>query len=372
MRFNLKILHVINSLKRKGPVNVLYNLVKYHVKDGHKIYIIAINDKESKSRYQEFVNLGVEIINFHLGYKSYYKLSNLVKQRLAEVKPDILQANCFFSEWALAKISHKHKLSLIHNYPKDDFKSKFGPMLGSFMQYISYRSWKRFNFLLTVSKANSVAIEALYKVSVDYIYNGIELVEQKYEKKVNNSLKNKMNFDTDAKVFIYADSMIKRKDPETVVKGFLEFSISNKKCILLLAGNGELLSHLKDKYSSHTDIIFLGHVDNIDDYYSISNFYITSSLAESFHLSVLEALLHDLPVVCSNIPCHEFFLKLNENIGFLFKKGDSNSLASALKEVVILKERTTLISKKILLEKKLTAELMADEYIKYYKDMLNG
>lgn len=368
----MRILHVINSLKRKGPVNVLYNQIKYNRKDGHEIVIIAISDAENQSRFQEFQDLGVKIINLHLGYYSYYKLSKRIKQHVEEFHPDIVQANCFFSEWAISKLAFKNKISVIHNYPRDDFRYKFGPVVGPIMEYLSYRNRKKYKYLTTVSQANSIAYKQIYKLNTHHIFNGIELLESNCDSKVRNSLRKMLRINEDAVVIIYADSMIKRKDPETSIKGFLQFNKKNKNSVLLMAGSGKLLNELKEKYNSQDSVIFLGQVDNIIAYYSISNYFLTSSLAESFHLSVLEALLMNLPVICSDIPCHRFFVDLKENIGFLFKRGDYKSLSIALMKARKLKVNEPLINKKLIEEKKLTAELMASEYIKFYKDIVCG
>ena len=67
-----------------------------------------------------------------------------------------------------------------------------------------------------------------------------------------------------------------------------------------LAGEGPdrpLLQELADKYKISDNFKFLGHVENMDTFYSRLDLYLNTSVHEGIPMSVLEAMAHGVPVV---------------------------------------------------------------------------
>lgn len=368
----MRILHVVRGLKRKGPIDVLYNLVKHHVRKGHQVCLVLINDQQASSRFDEFLSLGIEIINLKLKTYNLLKLPTLLRKHIFDWKPDVVQANCLFSEFGLSKVEFENKICLIHNFPKEDYRYKFGRFVGFLLSELSCSNWKKYKCLLTVSEANSTALQNCYNLPVKAINNGITysngIVITPVVKKI---AREKLLISGNKFVFVYVDSLIQRKDPETAIKGFLEFAKDNDNSILLLAGGGNLLQKLQGHYSNFRNIRFLGHVKNIPEVMVAGDYYLTSSFSESYHLSVPEALFYDLPIICSDIEIHRFFVSLQQNIGLLFKTGDYIDLADKLKQAVNTSFVSPKLDQSIIQKYHLTAEMMADEYLELYENLIN-
>ena len=61
----IKILYVVSSLKRTGPINILFDLVKYLDRSRFTPHILTLRSEPPNSRYPEFVKLNVEIDSLH-------------------------------------------------------------------------------------------------------------------------------------------------------------------------------------------------------------------------------------------------------------------------------------------------------------------
>ena len=151
-------------------------------------------------------------------------------------------------------------------------------------------------------------------------------------KKDRDKLRESLNIEQDKDVFIFLDVLIDRKDPQTSIDAFLLNYSGDDSKLMMVVGGGVLLDQLNERYSEHDNIICKGHVDNPLDYVRASDCLISSSLSESFHLSVLEAILIGLPVVVSNIGPHRNFLEMVDN-GHLFDLRNSKMAAEKLKLV---------------------------------------
>ena len=101
---------------------------------------------------------------------------------------------------------------------------------------------------------------------------------------------------------------------------------------ILVAGEGSLKNkymeqiqdrHLEDK------ITFIGNISNIPEFLSALDIYIQPSISEGFPLSVLEAMVTSLPVICSDAGGLNEMIHHKEN-GIKYKSGDLDSLYNGL------------------------------------------
>ena len=74
-------------------------------------------------------------------------------------------------------------------------------------------------------------------------------------------------------IFIVVGSLIKRKDPITIINAFINANIEDKE-ILVLLGDGELIEQCKNE--SDNNIILKGNVKNVSDFLKVSDKLIQS------------------------------------------------------------------------------------------------
>ena len=122
-----------------------------------------------------------------------------------------------------------------------------------------------------------------------------------YEKSSLTKVEAKKHFGLEKydKVILYVGSVKPLKSPETLLKAFSSLPndyINEKNIGLVMAGGGELLSELKDKYSFNRNIHILGAVKNeqIKDLYASADIYVICSWFEGTPLALMEAMYNGL------------------------------------------------------------------------------
>ena len=124
-------------------------------------------------------------------------------------------------------------------------------------------------------------------------------------------------------------------------KGFtyLVEAMQKVEAILLLVGNGPLLSELKEtaqRLGVSQKVKFLGKVDSLQRYYRASSIFVLPSIsrAEAFGLVQLEAMASGLPVVNTDLDSGVPEISLDGVTGITVPPGDADSLARALNRLL--------------------------------------
>src|SRR5699024_7455453 len=128
-------------------------------------------------------------------------------------------------------------------------------------------------------------------------------------------------------------SLIPRKNPVTLVKGFLE-SKANENSILLVIGDGPLKSNIYNMVKDSKHIMLKGQIFNVSDFLKASDYFISVSLSEGLPNTVLEAMSTGLPVCLSNIPPHTEILDYNNTAGVLTDVEHYKMLSSKINTIL--------------------------------------
>ena len=113
----------------------------------------------------------------------------------------------------------------------------------------------------------------------------------------------KYDINNNSLVICNVGRLCKEKNQLFLINVFKEIQIKNNDSYLLIAGDGELLQSLKAYCSLlniHTNVIFLGKVNNVSDIYSASDIFVFPSLSEGYGIALVEALSSGLKSFCSN------------------------------------------------------------------------
>lgn len=101
-------------------------------------------------------------------------------------------------------------------------------------------------------------------------------------------------------------------------------------CLLIIIGNGPDKVQLQERFSSRSDIVWLGKLDHnrVLEVISRSRFLVMPSLwNEPFGLSAVEALMLATPVI---LPDHLALAFFAENAGYVYTRNDKKSLSRVL------------------------------------------
>lgn len=361
-----KILYVVSNLKKCGPINVLYNLIKYIDKDIYDVYVVSLSPQGENSREKEFKYLNCKIYNLNLNKLNsiFYGLSK-IKQIVRENKIDIIHSHGLRPDIINSKIKGCKTISTLHNYPYYDYKMGYGKIIGYLAATYHVKILKNINMICGCSKSLKDLIMSK-GIKIDYVQNGVDdSVFEEPTKEEKKDLRKKMNLPIDDKIFIVVGDLSMRKNPSLIIDCFKLRNNKNEKLVFI--GNGELYEQSIKQSKENANIIFKGRVTNVDQYLKASDYYISSSLAEGLPNSILEAMSTGIPCILSNIPPHE---EISNNKNQLFNPKDKYELSKTI-DYVIKKDYQCLRKEaRLTIENTLSANKMAYNYGLKYETLL--
>lgn len=159
---------------------------------------------------------------------------------------------------------------------------------------------------------------------------------------------------------------VSRLSPEKRIGGILESFAKlyqkHKNIELLIVGDGPERKKLQNFVSvlGIADVVeFVGHVDNVEDYYARADLYALNSAYESYGRTIIEAMAAGLPVISTDVGIADEFIKkyavgyvVQDEEGFknaletLYKKKElaMNMGASGKKATIQLFDKSTYIT----------------------------
>ena len=143
------------------------------------------------------------------------------------------------------------------------------------------------------------------------------------------------------------------------------------KLLILSGGDFSVFQPLVKKYGLEERIIVLPRVLDIENYISASDIGIYTSEEESFGMGILETLSYGKPVLATRAGGIPEFMS-NGKTGFLFKIGDTDSMAQKLIEISKNPELVTSLGEnaKKIAQTQFTAEAKVQEYVEYYRAVI--
>ncbi len=206
-----------------------------------------------------------------------------------------------------------------------------------------------------------------------HIPNGIHISSNvlQVEKK---RFKSDFGIKDDTFVLLCVAGLRKNKNHSALIKLMQELKIRNFKSKLIILGSGPEKENIQNEIKSAdlTQLIEMtGWKDNVKDYLEAADLFVLPSFAEGLSNAILEAMLHKLPVMVSNIDANKEIIE-DGNTGFLkdFSNIDScvNFIINLSKNKELLKTVSENAYKKIC--EKYSIDVIAEQYVKVYSSLL--
>ena len=369
----IKILYIITSFKQSGPTKQLLYIIKNLDRSVFDPTLISINendiDEKLKSQYLNYLScelVKVSKVDIILGrYTS-------IRKAIGEINPDVIHTLGLFPDFAITRMGFKNHILTLRDYCYLGHKDKYGFFIGSIMTKMQEYVMNHCSNVLTCSNSLSNLYLLNKNFRFDYIRNGVDVGKfYKPSLKQRIELRDKYHIERELFVFVYSGQFIPRKNQEMLVKAFI--NNCDDKTILLLLGDGPQLDECKRIAQADNRIIFAGNVGNVEEYLSLSDVYVSTSISEGMPNGVLEAMATGIPVLLSDIEQHKEIFSVDSDIGMLFCLNDIQDLRNKLNEI---KE-----SKKLELYGKNALELahgefsdesMSRKYQQRYMDIYKG
>ena len=362
---------VVSTLKKSGPLNIVYNLLKYGNREKFNLFLISLSkvpDTDLElNMYKDIKRIGVTIFELNNGrLRGLFKNKTEIETILFNNKIDIVHSHGLRADSIIKSIkSDTSQVTTLHNFPFEDYPLKFGVLKGFLMAQYHFYFIKKIKYSIACSNSLSLKFKEMRKLEVDFIRNGVDLEIFKNEEKCKEKLREILGLPVEKKIFIFVGSLIPRKNPISVIKEFNKFN-SDSNYSLVILGDGFLREECKSYFNDN--ILYRGNVSNVIEYLYASDFFISLSKSEGLPNTVMEALAAGLPVVLSNIPAHNEILKIDEGAGIII---DQENIDSAITILLNKPYNDVSIKAKEIVRNYLNANNMVKNYENYYLKVLN-
>ena len=373
--------YIINQLRKSGPVDVLYNIVKNLDRSFFTPVIVKLmEDDVDRSVTYKFEELGVEIIKFSYSFWDLElrtaKVAKTVQVFLEKRAVDIIHVHGYHPVLVAAHIKMKcPKIETMHCICREDFVSSKGKILGRYMIWRYLRNLKELSAGVAISDTGkNFYLKCLKKIPVYRIYNGVDTLKFNIDRKSideKSVWRDKLFLPHNKKIFVVVGAIREVKDPLTIIRAFLKLPEQIKEgALLLFLGQGNLLETCKSTAQSCPSILFNGYTFNVDEYLKAADYAICASRSEGFGLACVEALMSGVPVIASDIgPFQEFTQGIPELQFLHFPVGNDAILREkieyAFNHIIDMEDIALNIRQRFSIDR------MAKEYMDLYKK-LNG
>lgn len=360
----IRIVYTINHIRKSGPNEVLWNMVKSIDTKKYEVTVISFLKDSDSQEAKRLTSLGASLICLGLEKKIdiLTKGPDALRDALETIKPEIIHSHGILSDIASYKSGHKSKyISTIHNNLFEDYRYTFGLLKGLLFALWHLIILRKFDKAVGCSETAYFATKK-YLPNSTFVRNGIDFTSHEGPlavKKIRKDLKISKN----DIVYVYIGKLSKRKNVITLLESFQTARTANEHLILI--GEGELRKECEKYADSNTHI--LGFKPNVASYLDISDIYISASNSEGLSISVIEALDKGLRVLLSNIPSHQEFFAIDKTVylGELFLRGSLQAKKNKLKTHPSDKKLITLFK-----EKYLSGHSMMKKYESIYEEVL--
>ena len=328
----MKILHVITGLGNGGAESALFRLISNDKINKH--YIIYLSDKNFYlQRYQE-IGIKVCLINFKKKFLFFFNFFHFISE-LLKIKPDTVQTWMYhgnfiggiFSKICLQK-------NIIWNIRNSDLQSNI-KMSTKFFLYLNIF----FSHLIPkkIIYCSNNSIDYHHKIGFSQkktilIYNG-------YQKELNYSSIRNLNLEKYKEKKIMNFGLISRWDRVKNHYGAIKFISELKKINkfnfrFFFAGeninenNIELNKIIFDN-NLVREIVLLGDIINMQEFYQIIDINFLFSKSESFPNVLAESMLFKVPCISSNVGDAKIIV---DKFGWIFEQENKNQFLSCVKE----------------------------------------
>jgi glycosyltransferase involved in cell wall biosynthesis len=361
----MKIVYLVSTLKRSGPINQLLNLIKHIDMDFFEVFLVTLSPETSDSRWSDFEKLGVEIISINLTrLQGIFCATRALKKKLQSIKPDLIHTQGLRPDFLVARLRLGiPKICTVHSCLRNDYIYRFGVLVGTVVAILHLRAISKFSKIVPVSKS----VEKFLQVSNSFknqvtIRNGVDTdFFSPADKATKLQLRLRLSLPENCRIWISTGHLSDLKNPLLLINAW-------KRCFSNNIEEYLLASQCQDMIRNVSNIHMCGRVKNVAEFLRASDIFISTSNVEGMPMAVLEAMSCGLKLVLSNIAAHKEIWKIYPRICKLFESGNLESLEKIIKEIE--KERFSELPFNEhfdLIRSEVSASKMSQNYQRLYK-----
>jgi len=351
--------------------------IEFLLKQGHHVDIACniVRDINSCLSQQGCKIYKLEFQRSPLKYKNYFAYKKL-KKLVMDEKYDLVHTHTpvasAFVRFACRKIKNVKVIYTAHG-----FHFYNSAPLRNWMLYYPIEKWlsRYTDIIITINKEDYVIAKKSFKArKVEYI-PGIGLDINKFSNVVINKSEKRreLGVPKDAFVLLSVGELNKNKNHEVIIKAIA--NMDNPKAYYIICGKGDEEKNLKklsEVLGIGDRVKMLGYRNDVNEIYKVADVFVFPSYREGLPVSLMEAMVAELPIVCSDIRGNNDLIE-NEKNGYLVKANDVDGFTRAIEKLYkvrkIMKEFVEINNDKVKMYSiKNIIKKMEDIYLSYLQN----
>jgi len=352
---------------------------KYLLNKGYKVFAFIPNDglynyktyNDITIFYYDLKRKDKNILNF---FKTIYTLKKIIIENQIQIihsyrfLPNLINTlSNFFNKKKV--IIHITGLGII--FSNNDFIFKFYKI---FIQIVFQVKFLRANKIIfqNYDDINDIFLKNIWVKKFNVVKgSGVDINKFSILNYNKKELRSKFNITNSEIIFICVTRLIWEKGIKEMIDAFQE--LKNNNCILWIIGWSDsdnprcINQQYINIYKNHSNIKFLGRLDDIKEYLAASDVYLYPSYyREGIPRSILEALSMSLPIVTTDTPGCNLTVINNQN-GFLIKPKSTSDIIRVINNLLNPKIRYEMSTKsRLLVEKEFQNDVIFTKLEKLY------
>ena len=333
----MKIMCVITGLGHGGAENLLLDIMIEQASRGIEQTLVYLTPKTDL--LERFENTDAEVHFIDKEKLGAFGTIKAIKKLVKTWKPDVVHTHLVMADTlgraACLFVRNVKIFSTVHNMDEWMKSKKLSHRILRLFNRVTVNRFKK-NRLIAVAECcreHCIRYEKIKPNKITTLYN---FITPHPEKRLLPIIREDLGISQNDLVFVNVGRMEAQKaqmDILMAAKSLKEQNIQNVQFIII--GDGSLRPELKgyiEQNSLYDSVKLTGVIQNVYNYFEISNLFIMSSLHEGFSIAILEAFDNKLPVLSSSIPSVHEMIEHGKS-GILYEAGNIDELVNTIKEI---------------------------------------
>ncbi len=339
----MKIIHIINSLKKGGAEGNLYRLCKFHKEEYNNNINITIITLINNGFYEASLKKkGINIYSLNINHRG--KFIDLIKkiiklrQFIKNQNPDIIQSWMYHSNFLTLFIPRIFFNRLFWNIRHSELNYQISKKMTIFLSIICGLFSRVVPKKIIYCSEKSVNFHEKHhfynKNKTRIIYNGYDLKTYYHSKQLRLSFRKKNKIKKSDIVFGFAGRYAKQKNIPSLLFAFSKIIRRSNNLYLCMVGNdinysNKKLTFLINNLKIKDKVFLLNHQKDLLEFYNGIDLLLLVSHSESFPNVIAEAMLCTTPVMSTDAGCAK---KIINKYGFIINNNNSTSIIDGLRK----------------------------------------
>ena len=327
----LHIVHGVLSLDVGGLERIVLNLTRTAYRAGHRVNILCIEKPGILATEAEAMGASVHSLDKPSGRHPDYV--QRAKSVLSDWKPDIIHSHQIGASWYLGQAARQvGHLPVLHTEHGNEFSRAANWRQSLKSRLFMHQTAKFIDRFCCVSAEIARVVtrwRTIPKSKVEVIANGIE-TEWSDDLPSPESVRASLGIPASARVIGTVGRLAEVKRQDLLIRAIAALKDRFPVVRLLLVGDGDerdRLESLAGELKVTERVHFAGYQSKPEQFLRAMDIFALTSRSEGFPISLLEAWVAGLPIVCSavgGIPD----VVTHERNGLLFPSGDETALVA--------------------------------------------